>query len=155
MQLFELVSPRLFRPLAGPNRAFYAELLLLLWEECRHTADYSISRAEAVSRAEDYFAALAKPLALDADDAGDEAEQPTRDPHTLALGFLLRLRRTGWLEEQPGSYEEEPALAFVPEVAPPAGSAGRDPQPACCHLHRQAVQGLAVAAEHRGGKEPL
>ena len=77
MQLFELVSPRLFRPLAGPNRAFYAELLLLLWEECRHTADYSISRAEAVSRAEDYFAALAKPLALDADGAGDEDEQPT------------------------------------------------------------------------------
>ena len=64
MQLFELVSPRLFRPLAGPNRAFYAELLLLLWEECRHTADYSISRAEAVSRAEDYFAALAKPQGL-------------------------------------------------------------------------------------------
>ena len=28
MQLFELVSPRLFRPLAGPNRAFYAEQLL-------------------------------------------------------------------------------------------------------------------------------
>ena len=118
MQLFELVSPRLFRPLAGPNRAFYAELLLLLWEECRHTADYSISRAEAVSRAEDYFAALAKPLTLDADGAGDEEEQPTRDPHTLALGFLLRLLRTGWLEEQPGSYESEPTLAFVPEVAP-------------------------------------
>ena len=118
MQLFELVSPRLFRPLAGPNRAFYAELLLLLWEECRHTADYSISRAEAVWRAEDYFAALAKPLALDADGAGDEEEQPTRDPHTLAVGFLLRLRRTGWLAEQPGSYEEEPALAFVPEVTP-------------------------------------
>ena len=118
MQLFELVSPRLFRPLAGPNRAFYAELLLLLWEECRHTADYSISRAEAVWRAEDYFAALAKPLALDADGAGDEDEQPTRDPHTLAVGFLLRLRRTGWLEEQPGSYEGEASLAFVPEVAP-------------------------------------
>ena len=118
MQLFELVSPRLFRPLAGPNRAFYAELLLLLWEECRHTADYSISRAEAVWRAEDYFAALAKPLALDADGAGDEEEQPTRDPHTLAVGFLLRLRRTGWLEEQPGSYEGEASLAFVPEVTP-------------------------------------
>ena len=118
MQLFELVSPRLFRPLAGPNRAFYAELLLLLWEECRHTVDYSISRAEAVGRAEDYFAALAKPLALDADGAGDEDEQPTRDPHTLAVGFLLRLRRTGWLEEQPGSYEGEASLSFVPEVAP-------------------------------------
>ena len=118
MQLFELVSPKLFRPLAGPNRAYYAELLLLLWEECRHTADYSLSRAEAVSRAEDYFAAVAKPLALDADGAGDEDEQPTRDPHTLAVGFLLRLRRTDWLEEQPGSYEQEPSLAFVPEVTP-------------------------------------
>ena len=118
MQLFELVSPRLFRPLAGPNRAFYAELLLLLWEECRHTADYSLPRAEAVGRAEDYFAALAKPLALDADGAGDVEEQPTRDPHTLAVGFLLRLRRTGWLEEQPGSYEGEATLAFVPEVTP-------------------------------------
>ena len=110
MQLFELVSPRLFRPLAGPNRAFYAELLLLLWEECRHTADYSISRAEAVWRAEDYFAALAKPLALDADGAGDEDEQPTRDPHTLAVGFLLRLRRTGWLEEQPGNRTPQEVL---------------------------------------------
>ena len=29
MQLFELVSPRLFRPLAGPTGRFMAELLLL------------------------------------------------------------------------------------------------------------------------------
>ena len=135
MQLFELVSPRLFRPLAGPNRAFYAELLLLLWEECRHTADYSISRAEAVWRAEDYFAALAKPLALDADGAGDEEEQPTRDPHTLAVGFLLRLRRTGWLEEQPG--------------------AGRNIEPPRSYLYRKAVQGMAAAGQHRAGKKPL
>ena len=34
------------------------------------------------------------------------------------MGFLLRLRRTGWLEEQPGSYEGEASLAFVPEVTP-------------------------------------
>ena len=34
------------------------------------------------------------------------------------MGFLLRLRRTGWLEEQPGSYEGEPTLAFMPEVTP-------------------------------------
>ena len=61
--------------------------------------DYSISRAEAVSRAEDYFAALAKPLALDADGAGDEDEQPTRDPHTLAAVSYTHLdvykRQTG------------------------------------------------------------
>ena len=155
MQLFELVSPRLFRPLAGPNRAFYAELLLLLWEECRHTADYSILRAEAVSRAEDYFAALAKPLALDADDAGDEAEQPTRDPHTLALGFLLRLRRTGWLAEQPGSYEEEPALAFVPEVTPLLEALEEILNPPGRHLYRQALQGVAAAAECGRREKPL
>ena len=118
MQLFELVSPRLFRPLAGPNRAFYAELLLLLWEECRHTADYSILRAEAVSRAEDYFAALAKPLHWTLTTRAMRPSSHPATPHTLALGFLLRLRRTGWLAEQPGSYEEEPALAFVPEVTP-------------------------------------
>ena len=84
------------------------------------TADRQYVRAEVagVVSAEDYFAALAKPLALDADGAGDEEEQPTRDPHTLAVGFLLRLRRTGWLEEQPGSYEGEASLAFVPEVTP-------------------------------------
>ena len=86
MQLFELVSPRLFRPLAGPNRAFYAELLLLLWRVPPH-GDYSILRAEAVSRAEDYFAALAKPLALDADDAGDEAEQPPATPTRWRWAF--------------------------------------------------------------------
>ena len=110
-----------------------AELLLLLWEECRHTADYSISRAGGrLPAREDYFAALAKPLTLDADGAGDEGgNSPTRDPHTLALAFCCRLRRTGWLEEQPGSYESEPTLAFVPEGGPAAGRAGRDPESPC------------------------
>ena len=155
MQLFELVSPRLFRPLAGPNRAFYAELLLLLWEECRHTADYSISRAEAVWRAEDYFAALAKPLALDADGAGDEEEQPTRDPHTLAVGFLLRTaphRLAGRAARQlrGGSV---PCLCAGGNAA--AGSAGRNIEPPRSYLHRQAVQGMAAAGQHRAGKKPL
>ena len=110
MQLFELVSPRLFRPLAGPNRAFYAELLLLLWEECRHTADYSISRAEAVSRAEDYFAALAKPLALDADGAGDEDELPTRDPHTLAVAFCCVCAAPAGWRSSPAATRRSPPL---------------------------------------------
>ena len=101
----------------------------MLWEECRHTADYSLSRAEAVSRAEDYFAAVAKPLALDADGAGDEDEQPTRDPHLLALGFLLRLRRTGWLEEQPGSYEEEPTRASFTRPGSCCGASGKKRAP--------------------------
>ena len=118
MPLFDLVSPKLFGPLAGPNRTYYAELLLLLWEECRRAADYSLLRAEAVSRAEEYFAALAKPVTLDPDGSDPEAAQPTRDPHLLALGFLLRLRRTGWLTEQPGGFEQEPRIAFTPELAP-------------------------------------
>ena len=41
-----------------------------------------------------------------------------RSPHLLALGFLLRLRRTGWLTEQPGGFEQEARIAFTPELAP-------------------------------------
>ena len=50
--------------------------------------------------------------------------QPVRVPaealhlSLIHICFLLRLRRTGWLEEQPGSYEGEASLAFVPEVTP-------------------------------------
>ena len=114
MQLFELVSPRLFRPLAGPNRAFYAELLLLLWEECRHTADYSISRAEAVSRAEDYFAALAKPLALDADDAGDEAEQPPGTPIPLRWAFCSACAAPAGWKSSPAAMRKSLPLPLCP-----------------------------------------
>ena len=114
MQLFELVSPKLFRPLAGPNRAYYAELLLLLWEECRHTADYSLSRAEAVSRAEDYFAAVAKPLALDADGAGDEDEQPTRDPHTLVWAFCCGCGAPAGWKSSPAATSRSPRWPLCP-----------------------------------------
>ena len=127
--------------------------LLLLWEECRHTADYSISRAEAVSRAEDYFAALAKPpLALDADGAGDEMSSPPRDPPHAGGGLLLRLRRTGWLEEQPGSYEVSRPLPLC-RKSPRCWTPGRDIEPPGGHLYRQAVQGVAAAGQHRAGKK--
>ena len=118
MQLFDRIRPNLFRPLAGANRAIYAELLLLLWEECRRSADYSLPRAEMVARAEDFFTALAKPVALEQEEPEDAPPQPTRDAHLLALGALARLRRAGWLEEPAGDYDSEPALAFVPETAP-------------------------------------
>ncbi len=72
-------------------------------------------RAEAVWRAEDYFAALAKPLALDADGAGDEEEQPTRDPHTLAGLPAAPHRLAGRAARQ---LRGEASLAFVPEVTP-------------------------------------
>ena len=42
------------------------------------------------SRAEDYFAALAKPLTLDADGAGDEEEQPTLLAGMSVISFVLR-----------------------------------------------------------------
>ena len=154
MQLFELVSPRLFRPLAGPNRAFYAELLLLLWEECRHTADYSISRAEAVWRAEDYFAALAKPLALDADGAGDEDEQPpatlTRWPWAFCCGCAAP---AGWKSSPAATRGSVPCLCAGGNAA--AGSAGRNIEPPRSYLYRKAVQGMAAAGQHRAGKKPL
>ena len=110
MQLFELVSPRLFRPAGGAQPGVLCRALLLLWEECRHTADYSISRAEAVSRAEDYFAALAKPLALDADGAGDEDEQPTRDPTRWRWAFCCVCAAPAGWRSSPAVMKASPPL---------------------------------------------
>ena len=113
MQLFELVSPRLFRPLAGPNRAFYAELLLLLWEECRHTADYSISRAEAVSRAEDYLRRWQSrwhwmPMTRAMNRTAH------RDPHTLALGFCSACAAPAGWKSSPAAMRKSLPLPLCP-----------------------------------------
>ena len=102
MQLFELVSPRLVPPAGGAEPGVLCRTAAsALGGMPSYGGLQHLPGRGRLSRAEDYFAALAKPLALDADGAGDEDEQPTRDPHTLAVGFLLRLRRTGWLEEHP------------------------------------------------------
>ena len=87
MPLFDLGQPKAVRAVGGAEPDLLRRALLLLWRECRRAADYSLLRAEAVSRAEEYFAALAKPVTLDPDGSDPEAAQPTRDPHLLALGF--------------------------------------------------------------------
>ena len=114
MQLFELVSPKLFRPLAGPNRAYYAELLLLLWEECRHTADYSLSRAEAVSRAEDYFAAVAKPLALDADGRGMRTSSPPGTRICWRWAFCSASAAPAGWKSSPAAMRKSPPSPLCP-----------------------------------------
>ena len=118
MQLFELVSPRLFRPLAGPNRAFYAELCCCSGRSAaiRQITAFPAPKPSPVPRIilprwQSRWRWTPTVRAM-------RTSSPPATPHTLAVGFLLRLRRTGWLEEQPGSYESEPTLAFMPEVTP-------------------------------------
>ena len=38
MNLFDLLSPKMFRPLAGRNQRIYADLLMLIWERCGTSA---------------------------------------------------------------------------------------------------------------------
>ena len=113
MQLFELVSPRLFRPLAGPNRAFYAELLLLLWEECRHTADYSILRAEAgyfdAHRAEldELYGEIVKNL---------NAQARVMGYHDYSELSYVRMNRIGYGPEEIRKFRDQVANDVVPQL---------------------------------------
>ena len=154
MQLFELVSPRLFRPLAGPNRAFYAELLLLLWEECRHTADTAFPVRRAVWRAEDYFAPLASPLRWMPTVRAMRTSSHPRPSHA-GRGLSAAAAAHRLAGRTAGSYEEEPALAFVPEVTPLLEALEEILEPPGRHLHWQALQGVAAFAERGPREEPL
>lgn len=44
MNLFDLLNPKIFRPLAGRNQVIYADLLMLIWARCSMSQDYSIEK---------------------------------------------------------------------------------------------------------------
>ena len=44
MNLFDLLNPKMFRPLAGRNQMIYADLLMLIWERCGTSQDYSMEK---------------------------------------------------------------------------------------------------------------
>lgn len=114
MNLFDLLNPKMFRPLAGRNQMIYADLLMLIWERCGTSQDYSMEKSSLTELAEEYMEGLSIPLQPDEDDiAGDVVH----DPRNQALLFMRRLRETGWLEELEGGYEEEVRTALsVPAV---------------------------------------
>lgn len=55
MNLFDLLNPRMFRPLTGRNQRIYADLLMLIWDRCSTSQDYSIGKGALTELAETYL----------------------------------------------------------------------------------------------------
>jgi len=67
--------------------------------------------------AEEYFLGLDEQIELD-DEEQKETEGNTSDIRSIAVGFIRRLRDTGWLSEKDGEYEEESRLAINYKAVP-------------------------------------
>ena len=103
----------MFRPLAGRNQRIYADLLMLIWNQCGTSQDYSMGKSAVTQVAETYMEGLGTLLPLDEE---DETDGPTLDARGQGLKFLRRLREAGWLEEMEGGYEEEPRTALTAQA---------------------------------------
>ena len=117
MQLFDLVPQDFFRPLTGNHRREYMDILLCLWENCRRTPLHGASKTMMIDWAEDYFMGLQKEVVLEEEEL-EFSEGGGQTPRMMATAFLRRLKQTGWLEERPGSYEEEPKFVFHHKIVP-------------------------------------
>ena len=109
MNLFDLLNSKMFRPLAGRHQRIYADLLMLIWDRCSTSQDYSIEKSTLTELAETYMEGLGTLLPPDEDDEWDGAAS---DARSQSLLFVRRLRDTGWLEDLEGGYEEEPRTAL-------------------------------------------
>ncbi len=117
MNLFDEISDDLFRPLTSINKRKYADLIALIWNKCKRMPMYSIEKSTIFDMAEEYFLGLDEQIELD-DDEQEDAEGNTLDTRSIAVGFIRRLRDTGWLMEKAGEYEEESKLAINYKVVP-------------------------------------
>lgn len=120
MQLFDVLDPQLFKPLAGRNQQLFSELLLLLWDHCRTSKDYGIGKNEMIRLAEDFLEGTGLELGeLDTSEVAEGGELPaSKDLHSKAVWCIARLRNCGWLEELEAGYEEDPRTAIRPQVVP-------------------------------------
>ena len=109
MNLFDLLNSKMFRPLAGRHQRIYADLLMLIWDRCSTSQDYSIEKSTLTELAETYMEGLGTLLPPDEEDEWDGAAS---DARSQGLLFVRRLRDTGWLEDLEGGYEEEPRTAL-------------------------------------------
>ena len=114
MNLFDLLNSKMFRPLAGRNQRIYADLLILIWDRCSTSPDYSMGKSALTELAEIYMEGLGTILPPDEE---EEASESVPDARSQGLLFVRRLREAGWLEDLEGGYEEEPRTALcVPAV---------------------------------------
>lgn len=120
MQLFSILNPQLFKPLTGRHQELYAQLLLLIWDHCRNSADYGMDKGEIVHLAEEYLDGTEYDFTDSAfPEAPDESDVPTeKDTHSKAIFCIGRLRQCGWLEDLENGYEEETRTVICPQVVP-------------------------------------
>lgn len=109
MNLFDLLNPKMFRPLTGRNQRIYADLLMLIWDRCGTSQNYSMEKSVLIELVENYMEGLGNTLLLDEEDESDESLSDTRSQATL---FVRRLRDAGWMEELESGYEEETRMAL-------------------------------------------
>ena len=117
MNLFDEVDENLFRPLTGINKRKYVDILALIWDKCRRMPMYAIEKSTIVDMAEEYIYGLGEDVELDEDEKS-ETEDTSQGSRGIALGFLRRLRDTGWILEKSGEYEEETNYAVNYKVVP-------------------------------------
>lgn len=120
MPLFDLLNPQLFKPLTGRNQEMFAELLTLIWDHCRTSADYGMGKNEMIRLSEDFLEGSGfGSVELEPVEDPDESEQPpSRDLHGKAVWCIARLRNCGWLEDLEIGYEEDVRTAICPQVVP-------------------------------------
>lgn len=119
MQIFDIVNEGLFRPLTGCNKREYVDVLSLLWDTCKRMPMYGIEKSTAIDQIESYFIGLGKIEALDnMEEIDNEEISNYDDARTLATTFIRRLKKTGWLDEKEGNYEEESSIAINYKIVP-------------------------------------
>jgi len=120
MQLFDVLSSQLFKPLTGQYQGMFAELLMLIWNHCRTSTDYGIGKNEMIRLSEDFLEGVG--FELVEQDSGEEVEEieqpPNKDLHSRAVWCVARLRNCGWLEDLEIGYEEDVRTAICPQVVP-------------------------------------
>ena len=109
MNLFDLLNPKMFRPLTGRNQRIYADLLLLIWDRCSTSPDYSMEKSTLTELAERYMEGLGTPLLPDEE---DDPSEMASDARSQGQRFIRRLVDAGWMEELDVGYEEESRTAL-------------------------------------------
>lgn len=120
MQLFDILNPQIFSPLVGHAQQLYFELIMLIWDHCRISKDYSMTKKEMICLAEDFLEGAGIDISVtDQSDVFEENDiQQPQDPHGKAIYHLARLRHCGWIEDMESGYEEDIRSAICPQVVP-------------------------------------
>lgn len=120
MQLFDILNPNIFRPLTGTTQTLFSDLLMLIWENCRSSTDYGMSKTEMIHLVEDYLAGISFECTdFDSLDQQDDAEGiPSADIHSKALWCIARLRNCGWLEDIEVGYGQDAKMVICAQVVP-------------------------------------